>query len=141
MAPESAQRPVEPFADVLDEREGRDRAGVAAGAGRDRDQSVRALLDRLAGEAVVDDVVQHDPAVGMDGRVDVLARAERGDDDRRLPFDGQLEVLLEPGVRLVHDLVDGEGRGGLIGMRLVMRGERLGDLVQPFVELARSAAR
>jgi hypothetical protein len=35
----------------------------------------------------------------------------------------------------VHDLVDGEGRGGSIGMSAVMRGERLGDLLQPFVEL------
>ena len=98
-------------------------------------ESVGALLDRLAGEPVVDDVVQRDPAVGVHRRVDVLARAERGDDDRRLPLDRQRQVLLEPRVRLVHDLVDGEGRGGAIGMGAVMRGERLGDLVQPFVEL------
>ena len=71
----------------------------------------------------------------MDGRVDVLARAERGDDDRRLPLHGQRQVLLQPGVGLVHDLVDGEGGGGPLGMRAVVRGERLGDLVQPFVEL------
>ena len=35
---------------------------MAAGARRDRDDPVRALLDRLAREAVVDDVVQRDPA-------------------------------------------------------------------------------
>jgi len=44
-------------------------------------------------------------------------------------------ILFEPGVRLVHDLIDGEGRGGLIGIGPVMRRERLGDLVQPLVEL------
>jgi hypothetical protein len=44
-------------------------------------------------------------------------------------------VFFEPGVRLVHDLVDGEGRGGLIGMGAVMRRKRFVDLVQPLVEL------
>ena len=33
------------------------------------------------------------------------------------------------------------GAAGASGMGAVMRGERLGDLVQPFVELARRAAR
>ena len=129
------QRPVEPGADVLDQRERRDRAGVAAGARRDGDEAVRAFLDRLPREAVGDDVMQRDSAIAVHRRVDVLARAERGDDDRRLPLDRQRHVLFEPGVRLVHDLVDGEGRGRLIGMGAVMRRERLGDLVQPFVEL------
>src|SRR5208282_4071269 len=45
--PGKEEWPVEPGADVLDEREGRDRPRVAAGPRRDRDQSVRALLDRL----------------------------------------------------------------------------------------------
>ena len=53
----------------------------------------------------------------------------------------QREVLFEPRVRLVHDLVDGEGRGGAVGMGPVVRGERLGDLVQPFVELRDRAGR
>ena len=108
---------------------------MAAGARRDRDQAVRALLDRLVREAVVDDVVQGHAAIAMHGRVDVFARAERGDDDRRLPLDRHRHVLLEPGVGLVDDLVDRERRGGAIGMGAVMRGERFGDLVQPFVEL------
>ena len=42
------QRPVEPFADFLDQREGRQHAGMSAGAGRHGDDAVRALLDRLA---------------------------------------------------------------------------------------------
>ena len=108
---------------------------MAAGAGRDRDQAVGALLDRLVGEAVVDDVVQRHAAIGVHRRVDVLARAERGDDDRRLPFDRQRHVLFEPRVRLVDDLVDRERRGGAVGMGAVMGGQRFGDLVQPFVEL------
>src|SRR5271163_568182 len=51
------QGSLEPGADVLDERERRGRAGMAAGASGDRDQPVGALFDRLVGEAVVDDVV------------------------------------------------------------------------------------
>jgi hypothetical protein len=33
----------------------------------------------------------------------------------------------------VHDLVDGEGGCRTIGMGAIVRGEFLGDLVQPFV--------
>ena len=71
----------------------------------------------------------------MHGRVDVLARAERGDDDRRLPLDRQRHILLEPRVGLMHDLVDRERRGRAFRMGAIMRGERLGDFVQPLVEL------
>ena len=49
---------------------------MAAGAGGDRDQPVGAFLDRLAGEAVVDDVVERDPAPAVD-RVVELDRARR----------------------------------------------------------------
>ena len=108
---------------------------MAAGACRDRDQAVGALLDRLVREAIVDDVVQRHAAVGVHRCVDVLARAERRDDDRRLPLDRHRHVFLKPGVRLVDDLVDRKRRGGAFGMRAVMGGERFGDLMQPFVEL------
>ena len=108
---------------------------MTAGAGRDRDQPVGAFLDRLMGEAVVDDVVQRQAAVGVDGGVDVLARAQRRDDDRRLPLH-PAHVLFDAGVGAVDDLVDREGRGGRFRMGAVVRGQRLGDFVQPFVELA-----
>ena len=68
------QRPVEPFADFLDQRERRPAPGMAAGAGGDRDQPVGAFLDRLARVAVVDDVVERDPAPAVD-RIVELARA------------------------------------------------------------------
>ena len=95
--PRKKERPFEPGADVVNERERRGRPGVAAGAGCDRNEAVGALLDRLQRETVVDDVVQRDPAIGMHSGIDVGARAERRDDDRRLPFDGELQVLLEFG--------------------------------------------
>ena len=107
---------------------------MAAGAGGDGDDPVRAFLDRLAGEAVVDDVVKRDPAPAVDRLVELDARAERGDDDRHLPFRADLHVVLEPVVRAVDDLVDRERRRGPLGMVAVPGGERLGDLVQPFVE-------
>ena len=112
---------------------------MAAGACGDRDQPVGALFDRLVGEAVVDDVVQRQPAIAVHGRIDVLAGAERRDDDRRLPLDRQRHILFEPRVGLVDDLVDREWGGGAFRMGAIMRGQRLGDFVQPFVELGNGA--
>jgi hypothetical protein len=89
---------------------------MAAGAGRHGDQAVGALLDGLVAN-FVDDVVQHDAAPGVHGLVHVLARAQDGDDDRHLVLGAHLHVVLQPVVALVHDLVDGEGRRGLVGVR------------------------
>ena len=108
---------------------------VAAGTRGHGDQAIGALLHGLAREPVVDDVVKHHAAVTMHGLVHVFTRAQRGDDHRHLVLDAHLEVVLEPVVALVHDLVDGERRGRLIGVRAVVRVQRLGDLGQPFVEL------
>src|SRR5579864_7648513 len=41
----------EPFANLLDQREGRKHAGMSAGAGCDRDDTVGAFLDRFSGKA------------------------------------------------------------------------------------------
>ena len=109
IAPDRSKRAVEPGADFLDEREGRERSRMAAGAGRNRDQPVGALADGGIGMAVVDDVMQHDAAIGMDRRIDLRHGAERGDDDRHLVFDAEHQVVFEPLVGLVDDLVDGEG--------------------------------
>ena len=49
--------------------------------------------------------------------------------------------MFEPVVRAMHDLVDRKGRGGTLRMVAVPGGERLGDLVKPFVEQRRLAAR
>jgi hypothetical protein len=71
MAPRQQQRPVEPVANLLDQREGRGGPGVAAGPGGDGDNAVRAFLDGLAGVLVADDVVQGDAAVAVDGVIDL----------------------------------------------------------------------
>src|SRR3546814_6043908 len=90
---------------------------MAAGPGGDRDQAVGAFLDGLAGEAVVDDVVQHQAAAGMGGLVDLDAGAERGDPDRHLPAGADLDVALEPDIGAVDDLVDREGGGRAVRVR------------------------
>ncbi|MNT22606.1 hypothetical protein D3C72_1579960 [compost metagenome] len=86
------------------------------------------------GKLVVDDVVQHNAAPGMHSLVHVFAGAQAGDDDRHLVLGADLHVVVQPVVALVHDLVDGEGRCGLVGVGLVVGGQGFGDLGQPFVE-------
>jgi hypothetical protein len=67
----------------------------------------------------------------MNSLIDVLARAERGDDQRDFPLRASGEVFLKPVVGLVNDEVDGEGRRG--GDAVEFRG----DALQPLVELRR----
>jgi hypothetical protein len=117
----------------------RERAGVAPCPGGHRDQPVGALLDGLFRELVVDHVVQRDAAIGVHRLVHLDPRAERGDDDGHAPLDHDLEVALEARVRAVHDLVDAVGRGGAVGVGLVVAVELLGDAGEPAVELVRLA--
>src|SRR3546814_9433266 len=90
----------------------------------DGDQPVGGLFDRLAREAVVDDVVERDAAPAMDRLIEFLARAERGDRDRHLPLGAGRDVRLEPAVRFMDDLVDRIGRREAVGIVAVPRGER-----------------
>ena len=129
-------QPVEPFADFLHQCEGAEDAGMAACASSNRDQPGSALLDRLAGEAVVDHVVQGDSAPAFDRAEDFLTRAQRGDYHRHLPLGAGRHVGVEPVVRLVDDLIDRKGRGRPVGIVAIMRGQFLGYLMQPFVDLA-----
>ena len=116
IAPDSAIGPSNHCADLLDQRERRQRAGMAARAGRHRDQAVGALLDRLAGEAVVDHVVQHDAAVASAPPALTSSRApSEVMTIGTLYFTHSVEVVLEPVVRLVDDLVDRERRRRALG--------------------------
>src|SRR6185437_17022374 len=90
---------VEPGADFLEQSERRPAPGVAAGAGSYRDDPIGAFLDRLAGVAIVNHIVERDPAPGVHRVVELDPGAERGDDDRHFPFGADLEIMLEPVVR------------------------------------------
>ena len=73
----------------------------------------------------------------MDGGVQVLARTQRGDDDRHLPFGAGLQVDLQPVVGAVDDLIDRKGCCRALRMVAIVRGKLLGDPVQPLVEQRR----
>ena len=126
---------LEPLLDLAHQRERRQRAGVAAGAGADQDKAVDALFGGLARVLDVDDVVEHDAAVGMRGLDDFLRRTQRGDDDRNLMLHAGLHVLHQPVVGGVADLVDGVGRDLLLRMQRLVFAEFVLDPAQPFAEL------
>ncbi|MDT4817543.1 hypothetical protein FQZ97_506220 [compost metagenome] len=128
------QGAIEPLAEFLDQRERALHPGMATGPGGDGDQAVGAFLDGLAGERVVDHVMQDHAAVGMGRRIDVLAGPQRGDDDRHLVLHAERHVVLQAVVALVHDLVDRERRRRLVGVGAVVGVEGLGDLGQPVLQ-------
>ena len=107
---------------------------MSARAGGDGDEAVGALLHCLFRERVVDDVVEDDAAVGVDGVVDVGAGAEGGDDDGNLELDDGGEVLVEAVVALVDDQVDRVGGGRCLGVVGVVFGEFLADTGEPFAQ-------
>jgi len=107
---------------------------VTAGARGYGDEAVGALFGGFVGETVVDYVVEDDASVGVDGVVEFFAGAKGGDDERNLPFDAKGEVLFEARIAFVDNLVDGEGRGGFIGVGTVPGGKGFGNGVQPFIE-------
>ena len=110
---------------------------MAAGAGGNQDQTVRALLDRLVREFLVDHVVKNDAAPAVRGLIELLARAERGDHHRHLVLFANREILFEPVVRSMHDLIDCERRRRPVGMRLIVHGKLFPDPRQPLAEQRR----
>ena len=134
-----SQRPVKPAADLLDQRKGRQRPGMSAGAGGDRDQPVRSLLDGLPGKAIVDNVMEDDTTAGMRRLVHPFLGAKRGDPDRHLVLDAKLHVAFQPFVRPVHDLIDRERCGRCVGIGLVPGVKFFGNAGKPTVQLDRFA--
>ena len=98
------------LADLLHQRERAQDAGVPAGAGAHRDDAVDALRRGLLGVAQIDHIVKHDAAVAVHGVDHLGRRPQAGDDDRHAVFDAQADVMLEPVVARVHDLIDRERR-------------------------------
>ena len=125
------QRTAEPFADLTDERKRRQRTRVPASPGGDSNQTISALLNGLVGKAVVDDIVQHNAAIGMDGLIDVFACTQRGDDNRHLVVHNNAEVVLNAVIGAVHDEVRGKRAYRSAGVVLRELGIGFADLVKP----------
>ena len=130
-------RTVEPGPRLRHEGQRRNLASMAAGAGRDQDQTVGALFDRLVRKFLVDHVVENDAAPAMRGLIEFLARAERGDHHRHLVLFTKRQILIEPVVRLVHDLVHRKRCRRPRRVGLVVSRELFLDPRQPFVEQRR----
>ena len=108
---------------------------MPAGTGCHCNQPVGALFDGFPCEAVIDDVVQRDAAMGTHRFVDFLARAERRDHDRHFLFDADVEVTLESFVRTMHDQVGRERRCRALGVCLVVPVTPFLDARNPPIEL------
>src|SRR2546429_524682 len=71
-------------------------AGVPPRPAGDGDDPVRAFLDGFAREAVVDHVMERDPAPAVHGLVEFDAGTERADHDRHLPLGADVHIVIEP---------------------------------------------
>lgn len=119
-----------------DQRERRQRAGVAARPRRDEDEAVDAGFQRLLRMSHRRDVVQHDPAVRMD-RIDDVARrcAQARDHQRHASVDADAQVLFDARIRRMADMVDRVRADRRIGMGVPVRAQRAVDRVDPVAEL------
>ena len=104
---------------------------MTTGPGSYRDQSVGALLDRLACKAIVDDVMENDSAVCVDCVVDVGASAEGRDDDRNLELGDGRQILFQAVVGPVDDEVDGKWRRRILRVLTIMFLTSHGDQFEP----------
>ncbi|MNL38825.1 hypothetical protein D3C87_1610650 [compost metagenome] len=85
---------------------------------------------------VVDDVMQHDAAIRMHGGIHLRHGAKRGDHDRHLVLHAHHQIVFQPPVRRMDDLVDGKWCRWLVGIGGIIRCKFFRYLCQPFVELA-----
>ena len=110
-------------------------AGMATGARRYGDQAIGAFFYGLVGKHIVDHVVQYHTAPGLHSAVDVLACAQAGNHDGHFIFFADLHIVVQAVIAFVHDLVDGKRCGRRLRVGFVVRGKRLGNFGQPFVQL------
>src|SRR5581483_11537601 len=110
---------------------------MTAGAGGDSNEPVRAFVDGLMGKGVVDNVVQHDAAVGMDGMVDIFTRSQRSNHDWNTVLDAKVKIKGEAVIGFMNDKVHREGSRLTIRMRRIMRGKFSLNSRQPLLHLFR----
>ena len=108
---------------------------MPARPGRNRDQAIGALFQRLAGKDRIDHIMQDNAAIGMDCIIHLDARAERGDHHRNLVFHAHFDIVIEPVIGLVDDLVDRKRGRRAVRILRVIFGQFRRDPVQPFIQL------
>ena len=87
----------------------------------------------------VDDVVEHEPAVALHRADQFLHGAERGDDQRHLVLDGNLEIRLQARIALVHNKIHAVRRRCAAGFALDAV-EPLADFHEPCLVVRAGAA-
>ncbi len=107
---------------------------MAAGAGAHQDQPVDAGSQRALRMLDVGDVVEDQPAVAVRRLDHGIGCAQAGDQDRHAVFHAQVEVVLQPVVARMDDLVDRERRHHRVRMRRPVGRQFSRDPRQPFVE-------
>ncbi len=108
-----------------EERERVVRPRMTASARCDGNDAIDIGLERLLGMTDVDDVMEAQTAIGMNGVGDLARDTDRGDQDRNLIFHGQRNVLGQPRVRLVNRK--------LRRPRRVRRRQPAADILQPIL--------
>jgi hypothetical protein len=89
---------------------------VAAGAARDEDQAVHSGGECALGVRDRRYVMEHEAAVAVRRFDHRVRRAQARDHDRHLVLYADIQVLLQPLIARVHDLIDGEGRDPRVRM-------------------------
>lgn len=135
MQPDRARGAVVEGADLVDQGDGVEPAGVAAGAGRDQDQAVDAGVQGAAGVAHRGDVVVDLAAVGVDGAHHRFGWMQRGDDERHAALGADGQVALPAGVAGVDDEVDAIGRDDGMRRRPARARQLVFDARDPRVQL------
>ena len=97
-------------------------------------QSISALFYGLLGKAVVDDIVDNDTAIGMDSFVYINSCAERCYDDGNFVLHAQFNILHQPVIGLVNDLVDSKRSCRFVWISLIIGVQFPGNTLQPLFQ-------
>ena len=106
---------------------------MSARTSSNRDQAISTFLKRFARKDRVDDIVQNNAAIGVDGLVHFFTRAERRDDDRHFVFHTHLNIVVETVIGLVNDLVHRKWCRRAIRVLRVILCEFCCDPIKPLV--------
>ncbi len=90
---------------------------MTTSTGGHTDESIGALFDRFFSETIVNDIVQYNAPIRMNGIENLWARTERGNDNRHLVLYAKRDVLHQSIVGIVNNLIHCKWCSRLIGIR------------------------